>query len=52
VQLVWVVDPARMEVVEYAGDGAVRVVPATELLDGGVVLPGFVLAVGELFAEE
>jgi Uma2 family endonuclease len=52
VQLVWVVDPARLEVVEYAGDGTVRVMQTTETLDGGVVLPNFVRVVGEIFADE
>lgn len=47
--LVWVVYPRRQLVVVHTPDGATRMVRAPESLDGGNVLPGFTLAVAELF---
>jgi Uma2 family endonuclease len=51
VRLVWEVDPKRRKVSVYTPDGAVTVLKASQRLDGGDVLPGFVLELNELFAE-
>jgi Uma2 family endonuclease len=48
-ELVWVVDPARGAVTVYRADGTVAVRGVADLLDGEAVLPGFTLAVGQLF---
>jgi Uma2 family endonuclease len=52
VRLVWEIDPEPRSVQVYtrpaAGD---RVLTGADLLDGGAVLPGFTLAVADLFAE-
>jgi len=49
VKLVWVVDPRRRLVTVYPVVGSERVLRPGEELDGGEVLPGFRLAVGDLF---
>ncbi|MEO1236452.1 MAG: Uma2 family endonuclease [Planctomycetota bacterium] len=46
---VWVVDPPSRTVTVYHPDGAAHVWKDGETFGGGEVLPGFTLAVGELF---
>ncbi len=50
VRLVWLADPRLRTVTIFGPDRRGRVVQEGELLDGGDVLPGFSLAVAELFA--
>ncbi|MGH9225043.1 MAG: Uma2 family endonuclease [Acidimicrobiales bacterium] len=49
VKLVWVIHPEERTVAVYEPGGAVTVVDEGGELDGGEVLPGFRLAVAELF---
>jgi len=49
--LVWVVDPARALISVYRADGSQALLGISDALDGGDVLPGFALALAELFAE-
>lgn len=49
--LVWVVDPDLQRVEVYAPDQPPRILGLSDTLDGGAVLPGFTLAVKELFSE-
>ncbi len=51
VLLVWEVDRKRRKVSVYTPHGAVSVLKAPQRLDGGNVLPGFTLALSELFSE-
>jgi Uma2 family endonuclease len=51
VQLVWEVDRKRRRVSVYTPDGTVTVLKASQRLEGGDVLPGFVLELSELFSE-
>jgi Uma2 family endonuclease len=46
---IWVLDPAARSVVVYGADGRLRLLSADEELDGGALLPGFMLPLGELF---
>ena len=48
--LVWVVDPERLDVRVYRGDGSLAVLHESDSLDGEEVLPGFSCPVRELFA--
>lgn len=50
VQVVWVVEPIGQSVTVYAADRTARVLRVGETLDGGTVLPGFVLPLVDLFA--
>ena len=50
VRLVWIVDPVAEVVTVYEPDGAARLLRPGEALDGGEVLPGFSLALDDLFA--
>jgi Uma2 family endonuclease len=50
-RLVWEVDPEARTVVVYTTPEQFTTLNATETLQGGAVLPGFTLALGELFAE-
>ena len=47
--LVWVVDPIREEVSVFRSPFARCVLAASDLLDGEEVLPGFSVAVAEIF---
>lgn len=47
--LVWVVAPRPRTVTVYRPDGSARLVREPETLDGEDVLPGFTLALGDLF---
>lgn len=49
VRLVWIVEPRRRTVAVYRADHAGRVLTKSDTLDGEDVLPGFSLAVSELF---
>ncbi len=49
VTLVWVVSPLRRLVYAYESPTLIRVLTTADELDGGAVLPGFRLAVAELF---
>lgn len=49
VRLVWVVNPKRRSVTEYAPKSQPRVLGVGDTLDGGAVLPGFMLAVADIF---
>ncbi len=50
VRLVWVVNPRQQTVTVYSAACQPRVLHSTDTLDGGEVLPGFTLAVAEIFA--
>jgi hypothetical protein len=47
--LFWIVYPERREIVVSTGPEEHRRLTATDVLDGGNVLPGFTLPVAELF---
>ena len=49
VEAIWVVDPQRRSVTVYGLDRSARLLVEGELLSGGSVLPGFELAVADLF---
>ena len=49
--VVWEVDPGNRTVIVYEGLDRSRVLTETQTLDGGDVLPGFTLALADLFAE-
>jgi Uma2 family endonuclease len=51
VRLVWLVDPSKKSARVFTGRGPGRLVREHQSLDGGAVLPGFSLALRELFAE-
>ena len=51
VRLLWRVDPDHREVTVYAAGEKPRLVVADECLDGGDVLPGLSLSVGDLFVD-
>lgn len=51
VRLVWEVDPRARTVAAYTGPEESTLHPATATLDGGAVLPGFVLPLAVLFAD-
>jgi Uma2 family endonuclease len=49
VRLVWVIDPRSRTAIAYRPDGSARLVREDEALEGEDVVPGFRLALGELF---
>ena len=51
VRLVWEIDPRSRTVSVYTSADAPTVLTAEDTLDGGEVLPGFVLPLRELFSE-
>lgn len=51
VELVWEIDPADRTVTVYVSRKKAKVLRPGDILDGGKVLPGFTLAVADLFAE-
>ena len=51
VELVWEIDPELRTIRVYDSVTSVRTLRATDILDGGTVLPGFAVAVDEVFAE-
>jgi Uma2 family endonuclease len=50
VRLVWVIDPSTATITVQAPDVEPAVLGETDTLDGGDVLPGFKVAVGDIFA--
>ena len=48
-QVVWLVDPRRQTVQVYQGRGQAKVLHLSETLSGESLLPGFFLAVAEIF---
>jgi Uma2 family endonuclease len=51
VRLVWIVDPELRTVEVHTGVGQLALLRQADTLDGGDVLPGFVLPLTDLFAE-
>jgi len=51
VELVWEVDPTDRTVAVYTSATAMRTLTIADTLDGGTVLPGFEVVVGDVFAE-
>jgi Uma2 family endonuclease len=51
VRVVWLVDPRSRTIRVYSGTDAFETLGEERSLDGGQVLPGFALAVREIFAE-
>ena len=52
VHLVWLIDPDPRTVTVFTEDRPVSVIGLEGMLDGGEVLPGFSIAVSDIFAEE
>ncbi len=52
VQLVWVVSPATEQVYVYTAPNANRILNRSDTLDGGDVLPGFMLPLAQLFGDD
>lgn len=50
-RLGWLVDPTARQTIVYLSDERTHVVPFEQQLDGGAVLPGFELMMGELITE-
>jgi len=50
VRLVWIVDPATRLLVAHTPEGVSRTFGPDDVVDGGDVLPGFTLALADLFA--
>ncbi len=50
-RLVWVADPTQRTVTVYSSPTQFVVRTEADVLDGAPVLPGFMLAVGDWFAE-
>lgn len=50
VRLVWIVDRFTKTVAVYTSPRSSRIMTETDTLEGGDVLPGFTLSVGEIFA--
>ena len=48
-QLVWIVDPAHQTVTVFTQRAALWTIGASEMLEGGDVLPGFSVPVAEIF---
>jgi Uma2 family endonuclease len=51
VLMVWEIDCKRRKISVYTPDGAVTVLKASQRLEGGDILPGFVLELSDLFSE-
>lgn len=51
VPLVWIVTPQARTIRAYRSDGTTRLYRAADVIEGEPVLPGFRLAVGEVFPE-
>jgi Uma2 family endonuclease len=51
VRIVWQVEPKHRKISVYTPEGMIAVFDASQRLDGGDILPGFVLEVRELFGE-
>lgn len=51
VRLVWMVDPEQRTVTVFSSQDESKALSESDVLDGGEVLPGFTLNVGQLFSE-
>lgn len=51
-RLVWVVEPVLQTVTVWTPDRTARLLTADDVLDGGDVLPGFTVRVGDLFIDQ
>jgi Uma2 family endonuclease len=51
VHLLWEVDPRKRTVAVYTSPGDVTVLSETQMLDGGEILPSFVVSLKDLFGE-
>lgn len=51
VLLIWIIDPEKRTVMVYTSVKNVRTLTEKDTLDGGDVLPGFTLALADLFAQ-
>ena len=51
VELVWEIDPETRTIDVYTSTTNVRTLTVADTLDGGTVLPGFAVAVADVFAE-
>ena len=51
VRLIWEFDPDARAVAVYTPDGSVKRLDVSQVVDGGDVLPGFVLAISDVFSE-
>jgi Uma2 family endonuclease len=51
VRVVWQVEPKYRKISVFTREGTIAVFDASQRLDGGDILPGFVLEVSELFGE-
>jgi Uma2 family endonuclease len=51
VRLVWIIDPKTRTVEVYTSPDSFNLLPESDTLDGGDVLPGFTLSLREFFAE-
>ena len=50
-RMVWIVEPRRQTVMVYRSRDDIHLLTGGDVIDGGEVLPGFRLAVAELFAD-
>ncbi len=50
-RLAWLVDPSKQQTMVYHPDGSVEVIPFSEKLDGGEVLPGFEVVMGAIITD-
>ena len=50
-RMVWIVEPRRQTVMVYRSRDDIHLLTGADVIDGGEVLPGFRLAVAELFAD-
>ena len=51
VELVWEIDPESRTIRVFTSPANARTLTVAEILDGGAVLPGFMVPVGQVFAE-
>lgn len=51
VKLVWIIDPDPRTLAVYTAPGEFRLFQSSESIDGGSVLPEFVMSLAELFSE-
>ena len=51
VELVWEIDPADRTIRVYTSPTNPTTLTTADVLDGGTVLPGFTIPVGQVFAE-
>lgn len=50
VELIWLVDPLAQKITVYQADQPTRFLAAEDTIDGGAVLPGFEMRVGDLLS--